>query len=104
MIVDYEELHYLREKYRNKRIVLGSGVFDLFHYNHLEYLRNLKRYGDIVVVVVGSDAWVRENKSTSRPIIPEKDRVNIVNGIKGVDYVFISPKVSDTAYTIDPIF
>ena len=91
MVIQHNELKNLREQNQGKRIVLGSGVFDLLHYGHVSYLQALKNYGDIVVVMVKGDERVRLNKHPSRPIIPEYDRVRMVEAIKGVDYAFIGP-------------
>lgn len=89
MILKNADLPALRKRYLSKKIVVGSGVFDLLHVGHLSYLQSLKNYGDIVVVIVKSDARVKEYKHSSRPIVPEQDRASMVDSIKGVDYVII---------------
>ena len=89
MILKNAHLPALRKRYLNKKIVVGSGVFDLLHVGHLSYLQSLKNYGDIVVVIVKPDARVKAYKHNSRPIIPEQDRARMVDSIKGVDYVVI---------------
>jgi cytidyltransferase-like protein len=104
MIVDYSELGQLRQQYKDKKIVLGSGVFDLLHRGHLHYLQLLKDYGDIVVVMVKSDLRIRRHKHPSRPIIPQQDRALVVDAIKGVDYVFIGPYVPDKSAKIDQTY
>lgn len=91
MITSYENLPNIRKKFQNKKIVLGSGVFDLLHIGHVKYLQNLKKYGDIVVVLVKSDERVRKNKDPRRPIIPEGERVELVAALSGVDFAFIGP-------------
>ena len=89
MILKHTDLPVLRKRYHNKKIVVGSGVFDLLHVGHVVYLQSLKNYGDIVVVIVKPDARVKEYKHKSRPIVPEQDRARMVDSIKGVDYVII---------------
>jgi cytidyltransferase-like protein len=91
MVIDFKDLPKIRKQHMNKKIVLASGVFDLLHNGHLEYLRGLKQFGDVIVVLVKSDERVRRGKGPLRPIIPEEDRVRMVSAIKGVDYAFIGP-------------
>ena len=52
-----EVLRRIREqKHLGKRIVLATGVFDLFHEEHGNYLHKAKQAGDVLVVTIESDA------------------------------------------------
>ena len=42
----------LQTEREGKKVVLATGTFDLFHYEHLKYLENAKKQGDILVVAV----------------------------------------------------
>lgn len=103
MIVTLKNLPALRELYKDKKIVLGSGVFDFLHYGHVLYLQSLAKYGDIVVAMVKSDERVRIGKGEQRPVLPEEDRALMVDAVKGVDFTFIAPHV-DFAPGIDPMY
>lgn len=72
-------------------LVVGftSGVFDLLHVGHLDYLTRSKEHCDRLVVAVNSDASVRSNKGPSRPIVPQEQRAAMVAGLKPIDDVFI---------------
>lgn len=85
MIVSIEELKVVREKFKDKKIVLALGSFDLFHWEHLNYLNDAKKLGDVLVVAVKDDVAVSQ-KDKSRPVITEKQRIEIVDNIKSVDY------------------
>lgn len=63
-----------------------SGVFDLFHVGHLEYLLNAKSYCEKLIVGVNDDAIVWEYKKR-KPVIPCQDRMKIVSALKCVDDV-----------------
>lgn len=89
MVLHYSKLSDIRARHKDQQLVLASGVFDLLHYGHVQYLQSLQQYGDVVVVMVKSDERIRCHKDSSRPIIPEIDRVRMVEAIKGVDYVFV---------------
>ena len=72
-----------------KKIGFTSGVFDLLHAGHVEYLEKAKRKCDVLIVGLNSDASVRRYKGSTRPIIPEQQRAQVVAALTAVDYVFI---------------
>ena len=73
----------------NKSIVFTNGCFDLFHPGHLKILKESKKKGDILVVGLNSDKSVKLNKGSSRPIINQIDRANILAAINYVDYIIL---------------
>ena len=93
MIITDDDLPQIREDYKTKKIVLGSGTFDLIHRGHITFLKMLREHGDIVVVVVTSNKKVTKNKGSARPIQDEKDRALIIDSMKYVDYVVIGSYV-----------
>jgi cytidyltransferase-like protein len=103
MIITFDDLAGLRAQYADKKLVLSSGTFDLLHVNHLHYLKALRDYGDIVVVMVASDARVAASKGSARPIIPEADRAELLDGLKAIDYVFVEPGASKRG-EVDPVY
>ena len=74
-------------KAEGKRIVFTNGCFDLLHVGHVRYLEKAKALGDVLVVGVNSDASVRKLKGPKRPILPEKERTEILSGLGCVDYI-----------------
>lgn len=79
----------IEEKRIGKKVVLATGTFDLFHYNHLKYLEDAKKCGDILVVAV-KDNKGANLKGRGRPIIDEFYRMAIIDAIKWVDYTFLA--------------
>jgi rfaE bifunctional protein nucleotidyltransferase chain/domain len=77
------------EKAKGKTVVLANGCFDLFHVGHIRYLRAAKAKGDVLVVALNSDASVRRLKGRGRPILPQKERAEILAAFSFVDYVTI---------------
>lgn len=102
MIVRFENLAELRLRHADQKIVLTSGTFDLLHVGHLRYLNAVKELGDVVVVLLSSDARVKARKGPKRPIIPEDDRAQMLDALKVVDYVFIDPATAPPDET-DPV-
>ena len=68
--------------------VITFGTFDLFHVGHLRILKRAKEMGTHLIVGVSSDALNLRKKSKTS-IIPQAQRVEIVESIKYVDDVFI---------------
>ncbi len=77
------------EKAKGKTVVLANGCFDLFHVGHIRYLKEARDLGDILVVALNSDSSVRRLKGPSRPILPQRERAEILSAFWFVDYVTI---------------
>lgn len=75
--------------FQNKTIVTTNGTFDILHLAHVHLLQKAKQQGDILIVLINSDASVKRNKGDSRPIVPEKERADMLASLNCVDYVII---------------
>ena len=80
----------LRVRYHDKKIIYCAGTFDLIHPGHAIFLENCKKYGDILVVSVGSDANVKRNKKPDLPIMNQYMRLKMIDSLKPVNFCFIS--------------
>jgi rfaE bifunctional protein nucleotidyltransferase chain/domain len=56
---------------------------------HLRYLQAAAREADVLVVAVNDDDSVRRLKGPGRPVMPEADRAELVDALRGVDYVVL---------------
>ena len=68
------------------KIGYTTGVYDMFHIGHLNILKKAKSMCDYLIVGVTTDNLSIERKN-KKPIICEKDRVEIVKSIRYVDRV-----------------
>jgi D-glycero-beta-D-manno-heptose 1-phosphate adenylyltransferase len=86
------------------RIVLANGCFDILHVGHIRYLEGAKQLGDVLVVGVNSDEQVRAQKGEGRPLVPERERAEIIAAIRAVDFVtiFTEPTVEQLLLSIRP--
>jgi rfaE bifunctional protein nucleotidyltransferase chain/domain len=82
------QLSNLRTLFKDKTIVLCHGCFDVFHYGHLTYLKKSKDLGDILVVSITHDHFIK--KGVDRPISNINQRLEIINELKCVDYCCVS--------------
>jgi rfaE bifunctional protein nucleotidyltransferase chain/domain len=76
-----------RLKARRKKVVFTNGCFDILHVGHIHYLRKAKSLGDILVVGLNTDRSVKQIKGEKRPIVPQKDRAEVLASLEFVDYV-----------------
>ena len=81
----------LRKKFKKnkKKIVITNGCYDLIHPGHIRILRESKKRGDVLVVLINSDKSVKINKGAKRPIQNQRDRIEILTSIKYVDFVIM---------------
>ena len=74
------------------KIVLTSGSFDLVHLGHVKYLAKAKEQGDVLVVGVDSDAKIRRRKGDDRPMVPERERLEMLAHQRPVDLLYLKPE------------
>jgi len=70
--------------------VMATGTFDLLHMGHIYYLKEAKKLGDILIVIVACDSTVRKMKH--EPVNPEKMRLNLIKELKIVDKAYLGKK------------
>lgn len=85
-----------RLKEEKKKVVLCHGVFDLVHPGHVIHFEQAKKMGDILVVSVTSEKFVR--KGPDRPYFNDDLRMKFLAAISFIDYVILSE-----GYTVDDI-
>lgn len=97
-VLDYRDLAKIINAYRalNKKVVCTVGSWDMLHIGHLRYLNQAKKLGDILVVGVDSDKAIKIYKNNPlRPIIPEKERMEMLGYQEFVDYVTLVGDVDE---------
>lgn len=82
-------LRFGREKRNGRRIVFTNGCFDLLHPGHIGSLEQARALGDALIVGLNSDASVRKLKGAGRPVLPERERAEIMSALECVDAVVI---------------
>jgi D-beta-D-heptose 7-phosphate kinase/D-beta-D-heptose 1-phosphate adenosyltransferase len=80
-----KEVHALQGL--GKRVVFTNGCFDILHSGHIDLLRRARALGDALVVAINSDLSVARVKGPNRPIIPQSERAELLDGMEMVDFV-----------------
>jgi len=91
-------------KQAGRRIVFTNGCFDILHVGHVRYLKSAKALGGALIVGLNSDKSVKRIKGDKRPIVPERERAELLSSIRFVDYVvlFDEPDPYNTIAAIKP--
>lgn len=74
---------------RGERVVFTNGCFDLVHVGHVRSLEQARRLGDRLVVAINDDASVRRLKGPDRPIVPARQRAEVIAALACVDWVVL---------------
>jgi len=83
------------------RRVLATGTFEFLHPGHLHFLTEAKKLGDELVVLVARDSMIRHKP---RPVIPERQRLEMVSALKIVDRAVLGSEkdIFEPLYEIRP--
>lgn len=111
-IPKHEEIVELVEELRSMgcTIVFVTGVWDLIHIGHAEYIQNGKNEAakfypntDHVIMVVGvdTDEFTKRRKGPDRPIVPQDERLRMLAHLRAVDIITLQYE-ADQLFTIVP--
>ncbi|MEX2028091.1 MAG: adenylyltransferase/cytidyltransferase family protein [Candidatus Curtissbacteria bacterium] len=64
--------------------VLVFGAFDGLHPGHIDFFKQARKFGDYLIVSVGTDKNVKKIKG-KRPLFSQEERKDIVSSLKIVD-------------------
>ncbi len=78
-----------RARRRGECLVFTNGCFDLLHVGHIRSLEEARGLGDRLIVGLNSDASVRRLKGRGRPVIPARQRAEILAALACVDWVVL---------------
>ncbi len=68
-----------------KRVV-ATGTFDILHPGHVLYLCRARQLGDELWVIVARDSTIKHKRT---PLIPEQQRLYMVQSLKCVDHAVL---------------
>ncbi len=91
-ILDREEIIKKSTGLRSegKKIGFTSGVFDILHPGHVDYLEKAKSHCDVLVIGLNADSSVKKlGKGDLRPVNDAEARAAVLAGLSAVDFIFI---------------
>lgn len=81
------------------KTVLVGGCFDFIHFGHISFLREAKKHGDKLVVMLESDETIKKIKGEGRPFHTQQQRKTMLEALRMVDEVIMLPAgMNDTDY------
>lgn len=95
-LIEYSsELHLGRG---DKKVILAGGCFDVLHYGHLQFLKMAKKEGEVLLVALESNEFIRTRKRRE-PVHSQLQRAEMLSELGIVDYVLMLPLLhSDEEY------
>jgi len=76
-----------RAQRAGEQVVFTNGCFDWLHVGHVRSLEQARGLGDRLVVALNSDASVRRLKGPTRPLVPARQRAEVLAALACVDWV-----------------
>ena len=80
-----------------KKTVLVGGCFDILHYGHLRFLSQAKEKGEMLIVALESDTFIRKIKN-KKPIHTQEQRAEILAHLNLVDMIILLPLFTEKDY------
>jgi rfaE bifunctional protein nucleotidyltransferase chain/domain len=76
---------------KKQKLIFVTGVFDVLHIKHADFLKDAKALDGVLIVGLESDTRVREMKGAERPINTQASRVRQLEELNIADAVFVLP-------------
>ncbi|CAD6494382.1 MAG: FAD synthase [Candidatus Argoarchaeum ethanivorans] len=70
--------------------VLATGTFDILHPGHITYLRESRKLGDELYVIVARESMILHKP---KPFLPEEQRLEVVKALKVVDCAVLGNEI-----------
>jgi FAD synthetase len=84
------------------RRVLVFGTFDVFHPGHEYFLKQAKKHGDDLIVVVARDSTVKQLKG-KLPVNDESNRLKLIQALSYVNKAMLGYEIADKHKIIEEI-
>lgn len=80
-----------KAKNNHQKIVLVTGVFDVIHQEHINFLTKAKQVGGFLVVGIETDERVKKMKGDQRPNYPQQIRLENLQKLSLANAIFVLP-------------
>ncbi len=79
----------------SKKVLVG-GCFDILHFGHISFLVNAKKKGDLLVILLESDEYIKKSKRRE-PFHSQDERAMILSHLDVVDVVVKLPLLTENS-------
>ena len=86
-LISIDVVRKIKENFKNKKIGLCHGAFDVLHNGHLSHFQESRKHVDILVVSVTADKFIF--KGPYQPYNNEINRTKFLLHINSIDYVYL---------------
>jgi len=86
-IIGGDQLQTLAAAIKSYNSVFTNGCFDILHPGHVYVLNESRRFGELLIVGLNSDASIKRLKGESRPYHCFENRAMVLAALACVDYV-----------------
>ena len=94
-VITNQDISKILKDYDSEKIIgFTNGCFDLLHTGHISYLKSAKQKCDILILGLNSDESIKKLKGKNRPIVEQKDRVEILSSFPFVDKIVVFEEVT----------
>jgi rfaE bifunctional protein nucleotidyltransferase chain/domain len=101
-IISLKEAEKLHTIYPNRRIVLVGGCYDIIHIGHLRFFERARAEGNLLVVALESDEFIRSRKKRE-PVHEQEERAEILAALRFVDVVIMLPLLANDEQYFDMV-
>ena len=91
-IITFNDLKNIRLQFKNKKIGLCHGAFDVLHNGHLAHFHEASNQVDILIVSITADKFIF--KGPSQPYNNENNRVKFLSYINIIDYISLDKNIT----------
>lgn len=91
-LISISEVKKIRKNFKNKKIGLCHGAFDVLHNGHLSHFQESRKQVDILIVSVTGDNFIF--KGPSQPYNNEVNRTKFLLHINSIDYVYLDKNLT----------
>lgn len=97
-IMTLDDVRARSSDWSGKQVVLVGGCYDLLHYGHYAFFSHAKQEGDILLVALESDEFIRTRKKR-QPVHTQEQRAQMLAAWRMIDGIILLPLMqSNTDY------
>jgi rfaE bifunctional protein nucleotidyltransferase chain/domain len=74
-------------KREGKVVVFTNGCYDILHPGHIRLLEKARSMGGLLILALNTDSSIQRLKGPSRPLLAERERVDLALALEAVDAV-----------------